>query len=145
MQLFKNRLYHSFIAFALAIALALWQKTAEILLIFIIYFVQKIAEVVLENYISREWLVVKSNPTPHWIMFLMLHGSVYNIFSHYDCILAWYVPTCMGVSLRNSCWYLLFMMTHFLLKLYVYMYFLKCISPNGSVIFTWLFRDADQP
>ena len=42
------------------------------------------------NFITQEWLVVESCPTPRWIAFLMLYRLVYNINSHFnELILAW--------------------------------------------------------
>ena len=42
------------------------------------------------TFITQEWLVAESCPTPHWIIFLMLYRSVCNIRSHFnELYLAW--------------------------------------------------------
>ena len=43
-----------------------------------------------KTFITKEWLVVESCPTPCWIALLMLYRLVYNIRSHFnELILAW--------------------------------------------------------
>ena len=43
-----------------------------------------------KTFITQEWLVVESCPTPRWIAFLMLYRLVYNIRSHFnELILVW--------------------------------------------------------
>ena len=71
--------------------LVLWRIIVENLLIFVYLFCPKnSATDFTKTFITQEWLVVKSCPTPPWIAFLMLYRSVYNIRSHVnDLILAW--------------------------------------------------------
>ena len=43
-----------------------------------------------KTFITKEWLVVESCPTPCWIALLMLYRLVYNMRSHFnELILAW--------------------------------------------------------
>ena len=69
----------------------LWQKIVENLLIFLYLFCQKNgATDFTKTFITQEWMVVESCPTPRWIAFLMLYRLMYNIRSHFnELILAW--------------------------------------------------------
>ena len=71
--------------------LVLWGKIVENLLIFVYLFCPKNGAIdFTKTFITQEWLVVESCPTPRWIAFLMLYRLVYNIRSHFnELILAW--------------------------------------------------------
>ena len=63
----------------------LWQKIVENLLIFLYLFCQKNgATDFTKTFITQEWMVVESCPTPRWIAFLMLYRLMYNIRSHFN-------------------------------------------------------------
>ena len=66
-------------------------KHVENLLIFVHLFCPKNGAIdFTKTFITQEWLVVESCPTPRWIAFLMLYRLVYNICSHFsELILAW--------------------------------------------------------
>ena len=69
----------------------LWRKIVENPLIFVYLFCPKNSAIdFTKTFITQEWLVAESCPTPHWIGFLMLYRLVYNIRSHFnELILAW--------------------------------------------------------
>ena len=71
--------------------LVLWRKIVENLLIFVYLFCPKNGAIdFTKTFITQEWLVVESCPTPRWITFLMLYRLVYNIRSHFnELILPW--------------------------------------------------------
>ena len=71
--------------------LVLWRKIVENSLIFVYLFCPKNSAIdFTKTFITQEWLVAGSCPTPHWIAFLMLYRLVYNIRSHFnELILAW--------------------------------------------------------
>ena len=71
--------------------LILWRKIVENLLIFVHLFCPVNGPIdFTKTFITQEWLIVESCPTPHWIAFLMLYRLVYNIRSHFnELILAW--------------------------------------------------------
>ena len=73
--------------------LVLWRKIVENSLIFVYLFCPKNSSIdFTKTFITQEWLVAESCPTPHWIAFLMLYRLVYNIRSHFnELILAWSV------------------------------------------------------
>ena len=79
--------------------LVLWRKIVENLLIFVYLFCPKNGAIdFTKTFITQEWLVVESCPTPLWIAFLMLYRLVYNIRSHFnELILAWsaYLTICV--------------------------------------------------
>ena len=65
--------------------LVLWRKIVENLLIFVYLFCPKNGAIdFTKTFITQEWLVVESCPTPRWIAFLMLYRLVYNIRSHFN-------------------------------------------------------------
>ena len=67
--------------------LVLWRKTVQNLLIFVYLFCPKNSTTELtKTFITQEWLVAESCPTPCWIAFLMLYRLVYNIHS---CFIEW--------------------------------------------------------
>ena len=71
--------------------LVLWRKIVQNLLIFVYLFCPKNSTTDFTKiFITEEWLVVESCPTPRWIAFLMLYRLVYNIRSHFnELILTW--------------------------------------------------------
>ena len=63
--------------------LVLRRKIVENLLIFVYLFCQKHNVIdFTKTFITQEWLVVESSPTPLWITFLMLYRLVDNICFH---------------------------------------------------------------
>ena len=82
--------------------LVLWRKIVENLLIFVYLFCPKNGAIdFTKTFITQEWLVVESCPTPRWITFLMLYRLVYNIRSHFnELILAW--SACLN-NFRANC------------------------------------------
>ena len=61
----------------------LWRKIVENLLIFVYLFCPKNGTIdFTKTFITQEWLVVESCPTPRWIAFLMLYRLVYNTHFH---------------------------------------------------------------
>ena len=73
---------------------------AKNLLIFVYLFCPKNGSIdFTKAFITQEWLVVESCPTPRWIAFLMLYRLVYNIRSHFnELILAWSACETCGIS-----------------------------------------------
>ena len=67
------------------------EKLFKIFLYVCIHFAQKNSTIdFTKTFITKEWLVVESCPTPCWIALLMLYRLVYNIRSHFnELILAW--------------------------------------------------------
>ena len=67
------------------------RKIVENLLIFLHLFCPKNCKIGFAKvFITPEWLVLESFPTPHWIALLMLYRLVYKIRSHLsELILAW--------------------------------------------------------
>ena len=65
--------------------LVLWQKIAQNFQIFVYFFYPKNSTIdFTKTFITQEWLIVESCPTPHWITFLILYQFVYNICSHFN-------------------------------------------------------------
>ena len=65
--------------------LVLCWTIVENLLIFVYLYCPKIGAIdFTKTFITQEWLVVESCPTPRWITFLMLYRMVYNIRSHFN-------------------------------------------------------------
>ena len=65
--------------------LALWRKIVENLFILVYLFCPKSGAIYFTKiFITQEWLVVESWPTPRWITFLMLHRLVYNLRCHFN-------------------------------------------------------------
>ena len=63
----------------------LWRIIVEILLIFVYLFCPKNGAMdFTKSFITQEWLVVESCPTPRWITFLMLCRLVCNLRSHFN-------------------------------------------------------------
>ena len=63
--------------------LILRRKIVENLLIFVYLFCPKNSSInFTKTFITQEWLVGETCPTPRWIAFLMLYRLVYNIRSH---------------------------------------------------------------
>ena len=55
----------------------LWRKIVENLLVFVYLFCPKNGAIdFTKPFITQEWLVIESCPTPRWIMFLMLYRSI---------------------------------------------------------------------
>ena len=81
----------------------LWQKFFENLLIFVSLFYPKNGAIdSTKTFLTKEWLVVESCPTSHWIAFLMLYRLVYNIRSHFNELILKYLPVvrhCCKLSL----------------------------------------------
>ena len=71
--------------------LYLWWKTVENVLIFVYLLCRKNGSIdFTTTFITQEWLVVESCPTPRWIAVLMLYWLMYNIRSYFnELILAW--------------------------------------------------------
>ena len=106
----QNRIFCTFWRLKI---LVLWRKIAQNLLIFVYLFCPKNSTTdFTKTFITQEWLVVESCPTPRWIAFLMLYRLVYNIRSHFnELILAWsayfkidFESTDKFVTLRQYLW-----------------------------------------
>ena len=71
--------------------LVLLRKIVQNLLIFVYLFWPKTSTIAFtKTFLTQEWWVVESYPTPCWIAFLMFYRLVYNIRSHFnELILAW--------------------------------------------------------
>ena len=69
----------------------LWRKIVENLLMFLYLLCPKNGAIdFTKTFITQEWLVVDSCPSPWWMASLMLYRLVYNIRSHFnELILAW--------------------------------------------------------
>ena len=82
----------------LKILVLLW-KIVQNLLIFVYLFWPKNSTIAFtKTFLTQEWWVVESYPTPCWIAFLMFYRLVYNIRSHFnEPILAW------SPYLNNNC------------------------------------------
>ena len=67
-----------------------WQKIQNLLIFLYLFRPNNHTINFSKTFITQEWLVVESCPTPRWIAFLMLYRLVYNIRSHVnELILAW--------------------------------------------------------
>ena len=65
--------------------LILWWKIVENLLIFVCLFCPKNNAIdFTKAFITQEWLIIESCPTPCWITFLMLYRLMYNIRSNFN-------------------------------------------------------------
>ena len=90
--------------------LVLWRKIVENLLIFVYSFCPKNGAIdFTKTFITQEWLVVESCPTPLWIAFLMLYRLVYNVRSHFNELILGYAYFQKNFPLinlipRDSCW-----------------------------------------
>ena len=87
--------------------LVLWRKIVENLLIFVYLFCPKNDAIdFTKTFITQEWFVVESCPTPRWIAFLMLYRLVYNIRSNSNELIVawsayWYVVFFLSLVLRK--------------------------------------------